>query len=32
MDLVTRATSNNRKIPEAVFIDNVDEFITKHTV
>lgn len=32
MDLVTRTTTNNRKIPEAVFIENVEDFINKHTV
>lgn len=33
MDLVTKqAQSNSRKIPEAIFLENVDELIQKHSV
>lgn len=32
MDIVTRTNQNNRKIPEAIFIENVDELIKKHTI
>jgi hypothetical protein len=32
MDLVTKQAQNNRKIPEAVFFESVDDLIAKHTV
>ncbi|CAD8076959.1 unnamed protein product [Paramecium primaurelia] len=32
MDLVTKQAQNNRKIPEAIFFENIDELISKNSV
>ena len=32
MDLVTKQSQNNRKIPEAIFIENIEEFLNQNQI